>query len=191
VVKWSSPEDNPFGEHDAVREIWLRPNRRAISLGTVPPVLLSGLGAWMAFGLGGWWRWLGGGVVLFAAALVVVLLVQLRRPRVAYDDGHVLFFLKSGSPLAVPVEVVEAFFVGQGPSLLPGHTRSGDAAINLIARLSQRETQWAQRDVKPALGLWCDSYVTIRGTWCEPLNDQVLRRLNRRLHEVTKERRNA
>lgn len=169
-----------------MREIWLRPNRRAIGFGTVPPLLLGGLGVWMTSGLGGWGRWLGIGVMLLAAALVAVLLLQLRRPRLAYDDGHVLFFLKSGPPIAVPVNVVEAFFVGQGPSLLPGHSGSGDATINLVARLSQRERQWAHQEVKPALGHWCDGYVTIRGTWCEPLNGELVRRLNRRLHDVTK-----
>ena len=62
---------------------------------------------------------------------------------------------------------------------------SGDTeTINLIARLSQRETDWAHRDVKRALGHWCDGYITIRGTWCEPLNSDVVRRLNRRLADV-------
>jgi hypothetical protein len=45
--------------------------------------------------------------------------------------------------------------------------------------------------VKPALGAWCDSYVTIRGTWCEPLNGELIRRLNRRLREVTEQTRAA
>jgi hypothetical protein len=83
----------------------------------------------------------------------------------------------------VPAHIVESFFVGQGPATLPGGTQNHRTA-NLIARLSQRETDWARRDVKPALGKWCDGYVTINGTWCEPLDDAVVRRLNRRLHEV-------
>ena len=56
--------------------------------------------------------------------------------------------------------------------------------VNLVARLSQRHTEWAQQEVKPALGSWCDGYVTIRGAWCEPLNGELIRKLNRRLKEI-------
>jgi hypothetical protein len=38
--------------------------------------------------------------------------------------------------------------------------------------------------VKPAFGNWSEGYVTVRGTWCEPLDSEVVRRLNRRLKEV-------
>lgn len=171
-----------------MHEIWVRPNYRAIALGTIPPLVLAALGAWMVFGLGGsgsgWWRWLGTAVVVLCVAMIAAILMQLRRPRVAYADGRVLFYLRSGPPIAVPVNVVEAFFLGQGPSYLPGQSTSTDNTINLVARLSQREQQWAHQEVKPALGHWCDGYATIRGTWCEPLNEQVVRRLNRRLKEV-------
>jgi hypothetical protein len=108
---------------------------------------------------------------------------QLRRPRVAFEDGAVLFYLRSGPPFAVPVEVVEAFFLGQGPAHLPAVTKQPQT-VNLVARLSQRRTEWARQDVKPALGNWCDGYVTIRGSWCEPLNGELIRKLNRRLKEV-------
>jgi hypothetical protein len=80
--------------------------------------------------------------------------------------------------------LVEAFFVGQGPAELPGGMARSQETANLVARLAQRATEWAQRDVKPALGRWCEGYVTIRGTWCEPLNTELVRRLNRRLAEV-------
>ena len=170
-------------------ETWLRPNRRALGLGTLPPLVLSGIGGWMVVGdesvAGGWWRWLGAAVALLSAGLVVALLVQLRRPRVAYGDGRVLFYLQSGPPIAVPVSVVESFFLGRGPSLLPGQAGTTQKTVNLVARLSRREPQWAEREVKPALGQWCDHYVTMRGTWCEPLNEELVRRLNRRLKEVS------
>jgi hypothetical protein len=116
--------------------------------------------------------------------MIVILLRQLRRPRIAFSNGQVLFYLRSGSPIAVPASVVEAFFLGQGPALLLGGSQNKHQSVNLVARLSQREAQWARREVKPALGRWCDGYVTVRGTWCEPLNGDVVRRLNRRLKEV-------
>jgi hypothetical protein len=71
--------------------------------------------------------------------------------------------------------------------MIPGAPQE-DSTVNLIARISLRNPDFAKREVKPALGWWCDSYVTIRGTWCEPLNGDLIRRLNRRLREVTEER---
>jgi hypothetical protein len=150
--------------------------------------VLAALGAWLALGAWGQTsillRALGAALMLVGCGMVAVLIRHLFRPRIAYHEGHVLFQLRSGKPFAVPVHVVEAFFVGQGPATLPSGIQNGQQAVNLIARLSQRETDWARRDVKPALGKWCDGYVTISGTWCEPLDDAVLRRLNRRLLEV-------
>jgi hypothetical protein len=82
------------------------------------------------------------------------------------------------------VQVVEAFFLGQGPANLPGDYRGQEKSVNLVARLAQRETAWAHRDVRPALGNWSDGYITVRGAWCEPLDAELIRRLNRRLKEV-------
>ena len=113
--------------------------------------------------------------------LALGLLGQFRRPRIAYCDGDVLFHLRAGAPIAVPAEIVEAFFIGQGPAYLP-RTHGPDAeTVNLVARLSQKAPEWMHVGVKPALGHWCEGYVTIRGTWCEPLTGDVIRRLNARL----------
>jgi hypothetical protein len=172
-------------------EIWLRTNRRALWFGAVPPALFSLLGLFFLFGLDSatraWWHWIGGVMVVIGLFNVAIILLQLRQPRVAYRDGRVLFYLNSGPPIAVPVNVVEAFFLGQGPTMLPITEKRGDATVNLVARLSQRETDWAERNVKPALGRWAEGYVTIRGTWCEQLTGELIRTLNRRLREVTEE----
>jgi hypothetical protein len=168
-------------------EIWLASNRRAILLAMVPVGLLGAVGLLLlqrgaapalqvivTIGL------------LVVAALLVGLLLQLFRPRIAYRDGQVLFYLRARTPVGVPVKVVEAFFLGQGPAHLPVSITQDTKTVNLVARLSQRATQWAHQEVKPALGNWCDGYITIRGTWCEPLNSDVIRRLNHRLHEVAR-----
>ena len=102
---------------------------------------------------------------------------------IAFQNGQVLFYLRCGRPIAVPADVVESFFVGHSPSHLPGPMK-GSRSVNLIARLARRRTEWAQQAVKPALGQWTDGYVTIRGTWCEPLDTELIRRINRRLKEV-------
>jgi hypothetical protein len=170
-----------------MREVWLRPNRRAIWFGCLPPLAIAALGAWLVAALPGEsdrvGRWLG--VALFVAGLTLAaaLFAQLLRPRVAYGEGQVLFYLRSGPPIAVPVGVIEAFFVGRGRVPLPGLFNKQET-MNLVARISQRATEWACQDVKQSLGNWCDGYVTIRGLWCEPLEADLIRRLNRRLAEV-------
>ena len=44
-------------------------------------------------------------------------LLQLRRPRIAFKSGNVLFYLRSGPPIAVPVEIVEAFLPAKAPRI--------------------------------------------------------------------------
>lgn len=169
-------------------ETWLRPNRRAIWFGCMPPLFLAAIGAWMMFRWTNqdsvWLLWTGAALAASGVVVTSMLLRQLRRPRIAYRDGEVLFYLRSGSPIATPVSIVEAFFLGQGPAIFTGEARSKRETVNLVARLSQREAEWARREVKPALGNWCDGYVTVRGTWCEPLVPELVRQLNRRLKEV-------
>jgi hypothetical protein len=169
-------------------ETWLRPNRRAIWFGCVPPLAVALLGGWIVFRATGQGsdlsQWLGAVLVVMGFGIIVMLLRQLRRPRIAYRDGQVLFYLRSGSPIAVPASIVEAFFLGQGAAMLPGGRQVKHQSVNLVARLSQREIEWARRDVKPALGQWCEGYLTVRGTWCEPLRGNLIRRLNHRLAEV-------
>jgi hypothetical protein len=174
--------------HRTMLEIWLKPNRRAVGFACVPPVLLGAIGLGMLTGAPAAdryvWRGIGALLMFAAATLIAMLIRQLLRPRIAYRDGHVLFYLRSGRPFEVPAQFVEAFFLGQGPAKLPGSVAKQEETINLVARISQRQTEWAQQLVKPSLGRWRDGYVTIRGTWCEPLGAELIRRLNRRLTEV-------
>jgi len=171
-------------------EVWLRPNRRVLAMALIPAVLLAVVGALLlAAADATLLRILAGGMVALAAALMLGLVNQLRRPRIGFRDGNVLFYLRAGAPVAVPLEVVEAFFLGQGPAYLPLSPRNGAETVNLVARLSQKAPEWAHVAVKQALGHWCEGYVTIRGTWCEPLNGDVIRRLNHRLrvlHEAAR-----
>lgn len=174
-----------------MQEAWVKTNRRALAFGALVPAIVALLGGCLAFGAhdGGapWLHWLGVAILVGATAFALAIVAQLRQPRVAFAHGEVLFYLRSGAPIAVPVAIVEAFFLGQGPLMLPGNAGREEATVNLVARLSQRATDWNERDVKPALGRWHEGYVTIRGTWCERLDGDLIRRLNRRLREVTEE----
>jgi len=170
-----------------MRETWLHPNRRAILFGCVPPLVIAAGGVWLLWGPisegARMWHAVGAVALVIGGVVTALLLYQMWRPRIAFQKGHVLFYLRRGRPIAVPVDVVESFFVGQSPAHLPGPMK-GSQSVNLIARLAQRRTEWAQQPVKPALGQWTDGHVTIRGTWCEPLDTELIRRINRRLKEV-------
>lgn len=173
-----------------MREEWVATNRRAFRWGMVMPALLLLLGISLPTVADTthnvWATGTAVGLIAVGSGLLAGLVIGSWQPRVAYQDGQVLFYLRRGAPLAVPVELVEAFFLGQGPVILPG-APAGHATTNLVARLSQRDPSYAERDVKPALGNWHEGYVTIRGTWCEPLTGELVRRLNRRLRQVSEE----
>lgn len=166
-------------------ETWLSPNRRALVTALVPAGAITALGVVAALFFEplplkclGW--------ILAALGLVALLGLgsQMIRPRIGFRNGAVLFNLRAGAGVAVPVRVVEAFFLGQGPAHIPKLHGKPIETVNLVARLSQRDPEWAKVDVKPALGHWCEGYVTIRGAWCEPLTNDVVRRMNRRLREA-------
>jgi hypothetical protein len=170
-------------------EIWLHPNRRILAISLVPAGAIAAVGTAIArVADGRVLEAVGAIVALVGVGLAAGLALQMLKPRIAFDAGSVLFNLRAGRPVAVPVETVEAFFLGQGPAGLPVISSGPPETVNLVAKLSQKSPEWARVEVKPALGHWCDHYVTIQGAWCEPLVGDVVRRLNRRLREVQEAR---
>lgn len=173
-----------------MREVWLRQNVRAIYFGMIPPALMVLTAAFWLWGWGALARsWVQGLVWAFltiGALMLANLIIQLRRPRIAYRDGKLYFYLRAGSPIEVPIDVVEAFLLGVGPAMLSGRDDPHTETRILNIRLAERAEEWAYVEVKPALGKWCGGYITIRGTWCEPLNIALVNRLNQRLAEVQK-----
>jgi hypothetical protein len=165
-------------------EIWLRGNRRAVVLGFMPVLLLTAILLAALLGIGVGREIVGGLLVVALAALTAGIVYFWRRPVIAYRDGEVMFNLRRGQPIGVPVMAVEAFFLGQGPAFLPPVDGKEPETVNLIARLSQRYPELEYAEVHRSLGQWCHHYVVIRGTWCEPLNNDIIRRLNRRLREL-------
>ena len=166
-------------------ETWLRPNRRALAFGMLVPaaLLVCGLLLVSAARSGIALEALGGLLALVGFMGLVGLAAEMRRARLAYCDGHLLVNMRFGRPVAVPIQFVEGFFLGRGPSLLPGRNRRAETST-LVVRLADRAPDWAFQPTKPALGTWCGGYITLRGTWCEPLNVSLASRLNRRLAEV-------
>lgn len=177
-------------------EIWLRTNRRILWAGALIPGILFVLCAgWMWFAREGIFFWVG---VVIAAGFLALSLVAVwltRRPRLAYLHGELIVYLGGWRPIHVPIDVVECFFLGQGATGLPkaavGDDESRVATKTIVVRLAEAAHEWKHRAVRPSLGLWCENYITILGTWCEPISGEVVMRLNRRLIEVQRERRDA
>ena len=177
-------------------EPWLLTNRRALALGMIVPVVLgvisgTALGWSIATGQP-WWLQL---VLLLVVAVPVwmlgELLYALTRPRLAYENGELLVYMEPARATRVPIDIVEVFFLGQGPGVLPSLSGREPETQNVIVRLAESATEWKHRDVRPAIGQWCENYITIRGSWCEPITPGLMRRLNQRLAEIQRERKAA
>lgn len=174
-------------------EVWLKTNRRALALGMVlPGMLLMLCGSALIWTLVTQQHWLVQFVLLLLASaplwMMGELVYALMRPRIGYEAGKLLVFLEPVSPTQVPIEIVEVMFLGQGPSELPKLKGREPETQNVIIRLAESASDWKHRDVRPAIGHWCEGYITIRGAWCERITPELMRRLNHRLVEVQRER---
>jgi hypothetical protein len=166
-------------------EPWLKANRRIHFLALAPLMAVAAAGLLIAWLSRGGLRACGAGLALLGLLGGLIVLWHMRFPRLAYGDGCLHLFLRGTTPARVPVDVVECFFSGQGSAGNPPRA-------NLILRLAEAAPQWHERAVDRRLGRWCDGYVTIDGMWCEPLNRDLINRLNERLvaakrREVLKE----
>lgn len=167
-----------------MREIWLHSNTRLLrfALAIVALAWFVGLG----FYVNGRSTTIAVVVCGPLTLVLVGLIVALRRPRIAYEPGQLLLFLRSGSPIRVPIELAEGFLLGQGPSHLPGKRISQLETSTLVLKLADRAEEWGRVEVNHSLASWCNHYVTIRGAWSEPLNLALVNRLNTRLAEVSR-----
>jgi hypothetical protein len=178
------------------REVWLRPNRRILSVGIfVLALSLAGTIALIATSQHVAITTVGYTIGVLILWLVFLAIRNIARPRLAYKDGCLLVYLGSAQPHCVPIELVECFFLGQGPSLLPAPTLAGESespdSATVVVRLAESAEDWKHVEVRPTLGQWCDGYITIRGTWCEPINADRMKQLNHRLVETHRQRRKS
>src|SRR5688500_4253287 len=179
-----------------MHEVWLRNNRRALLVGMILP------GLWLTIGLAAlvtalatgqpWWLGAVAAIVSLPPVwLLAGLVLALTRRRLAYEEGELLVYVDAYRPTRVPIDVVEVFFLGQGPSELPKLAGREPETQNVVVRLAESATDWKHREVRPAFGQWCEGYITLRGAWCEPITREVMQGLNRRLAEVQRERKAA
>lgn len=168
--------------------VWLRNNRRIAAWSLLAPglgVAVVSAAAVFLPSSGAWW-WLKVAALIAAALGLLTLLVRislLRRPRLSCDGEHLL--VDTGQPklTAVPLEVVECFLLGQGPAFLPGRKLAEAETTTVVVRLAEKAEAWKRGRIHPYIGSWCDGYIILRGTFCEPLSVDVVQRLNRLLGE--------
>ncbi len=176
------------------REVWLRPNRRifVVASGGLALVAAGGIMLLVMASHGGLFA-LGCAMLGLGLLGIAAMIQSALQPRLAYENGELLVFLGSARPYRVPIEVVECFFLGQGPSLLSvsmfSRQSESPESSTIVVRLAESAEQWKHFEVRPDHGLWCDGYITIRGTLCEPINADRLKELNHRLVQVHREQR--
>jgi len=171
-------------------ECWLKPNRRALTVGMVLPITMGVVGCVLLLHsgwspVGGGAAAVGGGLTISGLIVMIGLVWHLLAPRIGYRRGEVLFFLRAAGPIAVPLDVVEGFLLGQAPGRLAGRGRQLKTAT-VTVRLAETARPWHDRDVNPALATWRDGYISILGTWCEPLSVDQVQMLNRKLARAKK-----
>ena len=183
-------QDNPLS--DDTYEVWLRGNLRVYAIALIPGAIILCSSAFVLtntfFVTQLWLRVIAAIVFGFAAVTNTSLLLWLRRPLLAYSAGHLLVYLRPPHVIQVPIEFVEVFFAGQSETQMsrPITQTTGPApeSRNIVVRLAERATQFQQHPVKPSLGSWDDGYIVVRGTWSEPINKELFRRLNQRLIQI-------
>jgi hypothetical protein len=178
------------------RETWLYPNRRAVWFAALPAaiVFISGIYTigWVPNSLA---TTAGSCAVIAACLLLAAIAGSSLQPRLAYFNDHLLVYLRAGQPIRLPIEIVECFFLGRGPTMLRSgvvedHTKD-QVTSNIVVRLAESAAEWKEVEVQRILGQWRDGYITIRGTWCEPINGDLVRELNHKLVAAHRRRRAA
>jgi hypothetical protein len=130
----------------------------------------SATSAWFGSGLAG------GGVLLAVCTARAAL-----RSRISLSGGALWVVSGPLGSAKLPLGDVEAFFLGQGPVVLPLLGEQSARCTNLVVRFAQRAARVHEGDVARWVGDWADGYFVIRGTWCEPLDTALVVRFNKRL----------
>jgi hypothetical protein len=165
-------------------ETWLKPNRRILTAALALPLAAALFGGWL-LAAGGRWSFWSGFVLLVAAGLSAGWLIRkMFCPRLAYRRGQLFVGLSGGDPIGIPIELVECFFLGRAETVLSGKAGLESRALAIVIRLSEVATDYQSQPLKSSLGVWKDGYITVRGTWCEPISGPLVVSLNESLSRV-------
>ncbi|MFI4874705.1 MAG: hypothetical protein ACIALR_05185 [Blastopirellula sp. JB062] len=109
----------------------------------------------------------------------------MRQPsRILYEQHQLVLRFPDAPAYFVPLDAIECFFIGVAKYETPHAPLRESVAV--VVRLAERAHPWKQRDVPAEYGRWCDGYVVIDGTWCEPIAEAKILELNRWLLEAKK-----
>ncbi|MBT4693949.1 MAG: hypothetical protein HOB73_11445 [Planctomycetaceae bacterium] len=177
---------------DDTHEVWLHGNRRVYTIALIPGVIILCGSTFVFtntfFAAPLWLRVIAAVLCGFAGVTNISLLLWLKRPLLGYSGGDLLVYLRPPHVVRVPIEFVEVFFAGQSETHIPRPRRQTKGPVpesrNVVVRLAERASQFQTHPVKPSLGSWEEGYIVVRGTWSEPINKDLFRRLNRRLIEI-------
>jgi hypothetical protein len=123
-------------------------------------------------------------MIILASALALASVAAMRRARLAFRDGKLLAYVTIGKPIAIPIGAVECFFIGQADTHISVPQVARTAVVTVVIRLAESAVDWHHRKTVSALASWRCGYIIIRGTWSEPINQEVVNRLNRKLREA-------
>lgn len=173
-------------------EVWLRTNMRPFLPAAAGCALLTTVGGiaaagWLGDGWPNWLRVVAGAIAALALVSLMGLAWFALRPRLARDKGELLVRIHHARQDRVPLEIVECFLLGRGPAYLSRQRDKDGQVATIVVRLSPKAEAFVHREVDPRLGAWCDSQITLRGTWCEPISLVLVRRLNQRLAEAQRQ----
>jgi hypothetical protein len=167
-------------------ETWLRPNRRVLFVSLVGSLVLIGLACWLFQFPEPIYYWTGACLLPCAVLLAIRIFFRAARRRLAYKTGALLVDLGRRQPISVPIDQVECFFLGSSKTTLSGVWGLQSRAVSVVVRLAEKAVDFHDRPVSPRLGSWNDGYITIRGSWCEPVSPALIAKLNKRLTEAQK-----
>jgi hypothetical protein len=171
-----------------MNEIWLQSNRRTVVAIALAIGLVGLLFAVLSFGMMQSGSVVAARVSGFMAAIVIVAAAAAgylgTRPRLAFDGRKLRIHIGTAQPALIPIELIEGFLLGKGPSYLSGKDDYKTETSTLIVRIAERAPEWEKVPTNVRVAAWCGHYVTLRGTWTEPLSVDVVNRLNQRLYEV-------
>ncbi len=170
------------------RQVLLSNNRRAAGMLLGLSVLPAGIGGlvliWAVMNRATTVGGISGAVLAMGTLASLFAWRWWRTPRLALRDQELEVHLRRGSPWLVPLDIVECFFLGQAPSTMRDQKGQEMETRNVVVRLAERASTWHQQDTERALGRWCDGYITVYGTWCEPLSKELVERMNHQLVEA-------
>lgn len=172
-------------------DVWLRGNMRPV-LGLAAAVTIIGAGLTAAVFLAGGptlGKWLVCGSWIVATGFVAALAAAAMRPRLVHrvdskSDNVLEVRLAPGAAHAVPLDVIECFFMGS-QRLEPADAVADDQPTHrvgtLVMRVAERAEDWQARPTFAPWGTWQDGAIVFDGRWCEPLSVELARRLSAKL----------